>query len=94
MLAALGLFAGEALPHPFFDGTITGPAIYQFQQTYTSEFPFFWAVLVATIGGIELNSIANNWTTPAQTFGEEGGRAKLKDEAVPGGKKINSIILS
>jgi len=34
MIAFLGLVAGELFPHPFFNGAITGPAIYQFQQTY------------------------------------------------------------
>lgn len=84
MLAFVGLLAGEVGPHPFFDGAIGGPSIYQFQQTYDSSFPFFWLVLVAGIANVEIGSIFKNWTSISDTFGKEGGKAKLKDNAVPG----------
>lgn len=78
MLAFLGLLAGEVFPHPFFGGAITGPAIYQFQQTYGSAFPAFWIFLVAAIGAIEAKSIATNWIPLGETLKEPSGLAKLK----------------
>lgn len=93
MLAFLGLVAGEVFPHPFFGGSITGPSIYQFQQTYSSDFPFFWAVLVLGIAGVEIRSIATNWTSPSETFGTEGGKAKLKADVMPGDLKFDPLGL-
>jgi len=76
MLSFLGLLAGEVFPHPFFNGEITGPAIYQFQQTYTSSFPAFWLVLTGAIGLIEAKSIASKWQigglTSSAVAGDEG----------------------
>ena len=84
MLAFVGLFAGEVFPHPFFNGEITGPAIYQFQQTYTSSFPAFWIFLVSLIGAIEAKSINKNWIPLAETAKQPSGLAKLRSTAIPG----------
>eukprot|EP01031_Cornospumella_fuschlensis_P011809 gene11809-14435_t len=40
MLAFVGILVGESF-HPFFNGQITGPAIYQFQQA-DNLLPWFW----------------------------------------------------
>lgn len=69
MLAILGLVAGEIFPHPFFDGAITGPSIYQFQQTYDSSFPAFWIALTSVIGIIEAISIVTRYESPAEAEG-------------------------
>jgi hypothetical protein len=47
MLAFVGILVGESF-NPLFDGKITGPAIYQFQQA-DDLVPYFWvAVLFVT----------------------------------------------
>jgi light-harvesting complex I chlorophyll a/b binding protein 1 len=40
MLACVGFLVQEKF-HPFFDGKITGPAIYHFQQANEMR-PYFW----------------------------------------------------
>ena len=40
MVASLGFLVQEKF-HPFFDGKITGPAIYHFQQANELR-PYFW----------------------------------------------------
>jgi len=91
MLAFLGLLAGEIFPHPFFGGAITGPAIFQFQQTYESAFPSFWIFLVAAIGAIEAKSISTNWIPLGETLQEPSGLAKLKATAIPGDLKFDPL---
>jgi hypothetical protein len=78
MIAFLGLLAGEIFPHPFFNGEISGPAIFQFQQTYNSAFPQFWIFLIAALGAIEAKSISSNWIPLGETLQEPNGLAKLK----------------
>jgi hypothetical protein len=91
MLAFLGLLAGEVFPHPFFGGAITGPAIFQFQQTYESAFPSFWIFLVAAIGAIEAKSISTNWIPLGETIKEPNGLAKLRATVIPGDLKFDPL---
>ena len=91
MLAFLGLLAGEVFPHPFFGGAITGPAIFQFQQTYESAFPSFWIFLVAAIGAIEAKSISTNWIPLGETLQEPNGLAKLRATVIPGDLKFDPL---
>ena len=60
MLASLGILIGESPFHPFFDGKITGPAIYQFQQADSLLNPF-WVFVVVSIGWVEGQNIITGW---------------------------------
>lgn len=76
MLAFLGILIGEILP----SSTITGPAIYQFQQA--GEVFSYWAF--ATCAVIEGGYILKNWAPLGETMDEPLGLAKLRKGAVPG----------
>ena len=56
MLASLGILVAERW-NPFFDGRVTGPAIYHFQQV-EALFPPFWYLSLLGIGIIEGYSIS------------------------------------
>jgi len=75
MLAALGFIVGEQLEDfpafVNFDGHITGPAIYQFQQVRQG----FWEPLLIAIGLCESYRVSLAWATPAGQ-----GFNALKDE--------------
>ncbi|KAG2445529.1 hypothetical protein HXX76_000144 [Chlamydomonas incerta] len=79
MLAALGFIVGEQLqdfPLFFnFDGRVSGPAIYHFQQIGQG----FWEPLLIAIGVAESYRVAIGWATPAGT-----GFNSLKDDYEPG----------
>lgn len=79
MLAALGFIVGEQLEDfpafVNFDGSITGPAIYQFQQVRQG----FWEPLLICIGLAESYRVALGWATPVGN-----GFNSLKDEYNPG----------
>ncbi|KAI8474085.1 MAG: chlorophyll a/b-binding protein domain-containing protein [Monoraphidium minutum] len=78
MLASLGFVIGENLedfPAFYnFDGRITGPAIYQFQQV-EARGAIFWEPLVIAIGLAEVWRVAVGWATPTGT-----GFNALKDD--------------
>ena len=76
MLAFLGILLGELIP----SSSITGPAIYQFQQA--GEIFSYWAF--ATCAVIEGGYILKNWQPLDETLNEPLGLAKLKKGAVPG----------
>jgi hypothetical protein len=82
MLAFLGIVVGE-LFNPLFDGQITGPAIYQFQQA-DEILPFFWVIVVGLIGTIEALTISKAWQPLGDTLQEPSGLAKLKGTHVAG----------
>lgn len=78
MLAFVGLIMGEIVqPSLFFDGQITGPAIYQFQQA-DAILPLFWAGVLAFIGAIETRTILTAWQPLEETLREPVGVAKLR----------------
>eukprot|EP00879_Flechtneria_rotunda_P019403 GHRR01020380.1.p1 GENE.GHRR01020380.1~~GHRR01020380.1.p1 ORF type:complete len:176 (+),score=77.37 GHRR01020380.1:129-656(+) len=78
MLAALGFIVGEQLEDfpafVNFDGHITGPAIYQFQQV-EARGAVFWEPLLLAIGLAESYRVAVGWATPVGT-----GFNSLKDD--------------
>ena len=63
-------------PHPTdFDGRVSGPAIYHFQQIGQG----FWEPLLIAIGVAESYRVAVGWATPTGT-----GFNSLKDDYEPG----------
>ena len=82
MLAVLGVAVGEKF-NPLFDGQITGPAIYQFQQA-DELVPFFWVGVLFFIALIEGQGILNGWESPSQTNARGGGFAELKPDYING----------
>jgi len=78
MLAALGFVVGEQLEDfpafVNFDGHITGPAIYQFQQV-EARGAVFWEPLLLAIGLAESYRVSVGWSNPK---GE--GFNSLKDD--------------
>jgi len=86
MLAFVGLVMGEVLSGnaPFFNGQITGPAIYQFQQA-DAIYSNFWFGVIVLISWIEGNTILNNWQSWDESAKNPSGKpAKLAKTAVPG----------
>lgn len=77
MVAAIGILVGESF-NPFFDGLITGPAIYQFQQA-DDLLSYFWVLVLFTIGLVEGQNILSGWETPAGA-----SIAQLKEDYVNG----------
>ncbi|KXZ42803.1 hypothetical protein GPECTOR_117g368 [Gonium pectorale] len=79
MLAALGFIVGEQLqdfPLFFnFDGRVSGPAIFHFQQIGQG----FWEPLLIAIGVAESYRVAIGWATPTGN-----GFNSLKDDYEPG----------
>jgi len=78
MLATLGVLVGEKF-NPLFDGKVTGPAIYQFQQC-DALFPAFWTFVVLGVGFVEGQNILVGWD---QKPGKDG-ISNLKEEYVNG----------
>lgn len=82
MLASVGFIVGEQLedfPTLYnFDGHITGPAIYHFQQV-EARGAIFWLPLVFVIGLLESYRVGLGWATPqSQDFNS------LRDDYEPG----------
>eukprot|EP00775_Hariotina_reticulata_P003442 gene3442-3713_t len=79
MLAALGFIVGEQLEDfpafVNFDGHITGPAIYQFQQV-EARGAIFWEPLLFAIGLAESYRVGLGWATPVGN-----GFNSLKDDS-------------
>jgi light-harvesting complex I chlorophyll a/b binding protein 1 len=82
MLAFLGILVGESF-NPFFEGKITGPAIYQFQQA-DDLVPYFWTFVLFFIALIEGQNIITGWESPAETNSRASGVAELKADYVNG----------
>eukprot|EP01041_Mallomonas_annulata_P016710 gene16710-34755_t len=80
MIAALGMLVGESF-NPLFDGKITGPAIYQFQQA-DDLVSYFWVGVLFVIGLIEGQTILSGWESPKETAGR--AVANLKSDYIPG----------
>lgn len=78
MLATLGVLVGENF-NPLFDGKVTGPAIYQFQQC-DAIFPAFWTFVVLGVGFVEGQNILVGWDHKPG----KDGISNLKDEYVNG----------
>jgi hypothetical protein len=82
MLAFLGILVGESF-NPFFNGQITGPAIYQFQQA-DDIVPFFWVGVLFVIALIEGQNILVGWESPDETAKRANGVAELRESYVNG----------
>merc|ERR1711918_25678 len=78
MLATLGVLVGEKF-NPLFDGKVTGPAIYQFQQC-DALLPAFWTFVVLGVGFVKGQNILVGWD---QKPGNDG-ISNLKEEYVNG----------
>jgi hypothetical protein len=91
MLAFLGIVVGETM-NPLFDGKITGPAIFQFQQA-DAIFPAFWVGVLMLVGWIEGQTIIDCWQDPSETFTDVNGLAKLRPEHIPGDLKFDPLNL-
>ena len=78
MVAFLGILVGENF-NPLFDGKITGPAIYQFQQA-DDLVSFFWVGVLFLIALVEGNNILNGWESSGEinSRNNKGGIAQLK----------------
>jgi light-harvesting complex I chlorophyll a/b binding protein 1 len=82
MLAFLGILVGESF-NPLFDGKITGPAIYQFQQA-DDLVPFFWVGVLFFIALIEGQNILTGWESAKETNAKKTGVAELRADYVNG----------
>ena len=88
MLAALGFVVGETF-NPLFDGQITGPAIYHFQQA-DDIVSFFWEIVLFSVALVEGQNIISGWESVTDT----GGRlAYLKDDYVNGDLEFDPLNL-
>ena len=59
MLASLAIVVQEHF-NPFFDGKITGPAIYQFQQA-DELLSYFWVIVLFGVALVEGQNILSGW---------------------------------
>lgn len=75
MLAALGWLVQEEF-HPFFGGSIGGPAFNHFQKI-EGQFPEFWVVVVLAIGIAESYRISTAYNDPKELD-------QIKAEHTPG----------
>jgi hypothetical protein len=82
MLAFLGLFVGENA-NPFFDGKISGPGIYQFQQA-DDLLSSFWVLVLFSIALVEGQNIIVGWESVKETNSRKSGVAELKADYVNG----------
>jgi hypothetical protein len=80
MTAFLGILVGESF-NPFFDGKITGPAIYQFQQA-DDLVSYFWVIVLFGVALVEGQNILTGWDSPADSAGKP--IAGLKDDYING----------
>jgi len=87
MVAALGILTGEAT-NPFFEGKITGPAIYQFQQA-DDLLPWFWVAVLFTVGLVEGQNILEGW----EKSPDKNGISSLREDYVNGDLKFDPLGL-
>ena len=92
MLAFLGILVGELI-NPLFDGQITGPAIYQFQQA-DSIVPLFWVGVLWFIALIEGRTIISAYQSAKETFSTTSGVALLSKSYEPGALGFDPLRLS
>ena len=76
MLAFLGIIVGENF-NPLFDGKITGPAIFQFQQA-DDLVSYFWVGVLFFIALVEGQNILTGWESPEETASRSAGKDNLK----------------
>ena len=83
MVAFIGILVGENF-NPLFDGKITGPAIYQFQQA-DDLVDFFWVGVLFFIALVEGNNILQGWENSEEIAERKTNIvAQLKEDYVNG----------
>jgi Chlorophyll A-B binding protein len=83
MVAFLGIMVGENF-NPLFDGKISGPAIYQFQQADDLN-SYFWVAILFGVALVEGQNILTGWESPRETTDRRPqGIAQLKDDYING----------
>lgn len=82
MIAFLGILIGETTGL-LFDGKITGPAIYQFQQAEAFS-PVFSLGVVWLIAMAEVQTIITAWQPAEETFKDPTGVAGLRADHITG----------
>jgi light-harvesting complex I chlorophyll a/b binding protein 1 len=82
MVAFLGIIVGENA-NPLFDGKISGPAIYQFQQA-DDLVSYFWVGVLFFIALIEGQNILNGWESKSETNNRKSVVAELKEDYING----------
>ena len=95
MVAILGMIAGENVddtPFHLFDGKVTGPAIYQFQQA-DSVLNAFTANVIGLTLAVEGYNIVNGWQSPDETAASSSAIAGLKTNYVNGDLKFDPLGL-
>ncbi len=92
MVAALGILTGEAV-NPLFDGKITGPAIYQFQQA-DDLVSYFWVGVLFFIALVEGQNILTGWESSAESTARASGVANLKKDYVNGDLGFDPLNLT
>lgn len=92
MVASLGILTGETV-NPFFDGKITGPAIYQFQQA-DDLVSYFWVAVLFGVALVEGQNILSGWESPEETRGRKSDVAQLKESYVNGDLGFDPLNLN
>lgn len=92
MVASLGILAGETT-NPLFDGKITGPAIYQFQQA-DDIVSYFWVLVLFGVALVEGQNILTGWESPSETNKKKSGVAELREDYVNGDLGFDPLNLS
>jgi hypothetical protein len=82
MIAFVGILIGETCGF-LFDGKVTGPAIYQFQQVEAMS-PIFSIGVVMLIAMAEVGTILSSWQPAKETFSNPTGIARLKKGHITG----------
>jgi Chlorophyll A-B binding protein len=82
MVAFLGMLVGENF-NPLFDGKISGPSIFQFQQA-DDIFNEFWVLVLFGVALVEGQNIISGWETIQDTQKRNTGVAELRADYVNG----------
>ena len=82
MVAFLGIMVAESF-NPLFEGKITGPAIYQYQQA-EDLVSFFSVQALFGTALVELTNIARGWESNSEVATRGGAIAQLKKNYVNG----------
>lgn len=90
MLAFVGILVGESF-HPFFNGQISGPAIYQFQQA-DNLLPWFWEAVLFSVALIEGRNILVGWDSVSDTVRRPFGIAELREDYVNGDLGFDPLV--
>jgi hypothetical protein len=92
MTAFLGIMTAESF-NPLWDGKITGPAIYQFQQV-DNLVPLFWVAVLFGVALVEGQNILTGWESPAETGSRKSIIAELKEDYINGDLGFDPLSLT